>query len=203
VAGRKISISYISEICQRDTDARFGALLVTNNFGIVAGQDEEDDDSLRYRLNLKLRSTGGAAEADLRLAILNVPGIQDVQFAREAGTYTACIYGISPAVPPSLLQMVQAQIDATTAWPLTGTAINPDLIGISFSTTVTFVAGATSAEQQTALANAVRTRSLPAAHIQLFRARARTPQQLAQLLRAGDAAVHPVFLRASRLLIHI
>jgi uncharacterized phage protein gp47/JayE len=164
VTGRKISISYISKICQIApgghnfrgyTDARFGTLLVTNNFGIVAGQDEEDDDSYRYRISLKLQSTGGAAEADLRLAILNVPGIQDVVFERQAGTYTAFVYGISPAVPPSLLQMVQAQIDATTAWPLTGTAISPDLIGISFSTTVTLVAGATSAEQQTALANAV------------------------------------------------
>jgi uncharacterized phage protein gp47/JayE len=112
-----------------------------NNFGIVAGQDEEDDDSYRYRISLKLQSTGGAAEADLRLAILNVPGIQDVVFERQAGTYTAYVYGISPAVPPSLLQMVQAQIDATTAWPLTGTAVSPDLIGISFSTRVTFVAG--------------------------------------------------------------
>jgi hypothetical protein len=50
--------------------------------------------------------------------------------------------------------MVQAQINATTAWPLTGTAVSPDLIGISFSTTVTFVTGATPAEQQTAIANA-------------------------------------------------
>src|SRR6201984_3458004 len=122
----------------------------TNNFGIVSGQDEESDDNLRFRINLKLQSTGGAAEADLRLAIHNVPGIQDVVFEREAGTYTCFVYGISPAVPPSLLQMVQAQINATTAWPLTGTAVSPDLIGISFSTTVTFVAGATTAEQQTA-----------------------------------------------------
>ena len=101
-----------------------------------------------------LQSSGGAAETDLRLAILNVPGIQDVVFERQAGTYTAFIYGISPAVPPSLLQMVQAQINATTAWPLTGTAVSPDLIGISFATTLTFVAGATPAEQQTAIANA-------------------------------------------------
>jgi len=101
-----------------------------------------------------LQSSGGAAETDLRLAILNVPGIQDVVFERQAGTYTAFIYGISPAVPPSLLQMVQAQINATTAWPLTGTAVSPDLIGISFATTLTFVAGATPSEQQTAIANA-------------------------------------------------
>ena len=167
------------------TDARFGTLLVTNNFGIVAGQDEEDDDSLRYRINLKLQSTGGAAEADLRLAILNVPGIQDVQFEPEAGTYTCYVYGISAAVPPSLLQMVQAQINATTAWPLTGTAINPDLIGISFSTTVTFVAGATAAEQQAALAKAVSGPGPSPLRTYNSHARGRgTHQQLAQLLMA-------------------
>ncbi len=76
--------------------------------------------------------------------------------SREKQALTLATSTVSPpAVPPSLLQMVQAQIDATTAWPLTGTAVNPDLIGISFSTTVTFVAGATAAEQQAALAKAV------------------------------------------------
>ena len=171
------------------TDARYGTLLVTNNFGIVAGQDAEEHDNYRYRISLKLQSTGGAAETDLRLAILNVPGIQDVVFEREAGTYTCYVYGISPAVPPSLLQLVQAQINATTAWPLTGTAVSPDLIGISFSTTVTFVAGATSAEQQAAIAAAVSararitTRSLPGARIQLS-ARGRRPHQ--QLGTAAD-----------------
>ena len=128
--------------------------------------------------------TGGAAEADLRLAILNVPGIQDIVFERQAGTYTCFVYGISPAVPPSLLQMVQAQINATTAWPLTGTAVSPDLIGISLATTITFVNGATPAEQQTAIANAVSGPgpSPPRAY-NLSRARARiAPRQATRLL---------------------
>lgn len=133
------------------TNARYGSLQVTNNFGVVIGRDAETDDNYRYRISLKLQSTGGAAEADLRLAILQVPGIQDVVFSRQAGTYLAYIYAISPAVPPSLLQMVQSQINDTTAWPLTGTAVSPDLIGISLATPVTFASNINSSEQQTAI----------------------------------------------------
>lgn len=136
------------------TDFRFGSLLVTNNFGVVSGDDAEMDDDYRYRINLKLSSKNGAAEADLRLAILNVPGLQDVVFERQAGTYICYVYAVSPTVPTSTLQMVQAQMNTATAWPIVGTAVQPDLIGISLSTTVTFVAGATASQQQAAIANA-------------------------------------------------
>jgi Baseplate J-like protein len=120
-------------------DSRFSTLLVTNNFGLVGGRDEEDDDSYRFRISLKLQSRGGAAEVDLRLSVLNVPGIQDVAFQRQASSYTAYVYGISPVVPPSLLSLVQAALDERTAYPLVGTAVAPDLVGISLSTTATFV----------------------------------------------------------------
>lgn len=136
------------------TDFRFGSLLVTNNYGITVGRDSEDDDSYRYRINIKLQSKGGAAEADLRLAILIVPGIQDVVFQRQSGTYLAYIYGVSQVSSPSLLQACQTQLNNTTAFPLIGTAISPDLVGISLATTLTFLAGATAAEQQTAVAAA-------------------------------------------------
>ncbi len=90
---------------------RYGSLLVTNSYAVVGGRDEEDDDSYRYRINLRLQSRGGAAEADLRFSLLQVPGIQDLVFERNAGTFNVYVYGISPSVAPSLLQMVQAEID--------------------------------------------------------------------------------------------
>ena len=127
-------------------------MLVTNNFGVATGSDAEDDDSYRYRINLKLTSKNGAAEADLRLSILNVPGIQNVTFQRQAGTYLCYVYAVSPTVPTSTMQMVQARINAVTAFPLVGTAKNPDLVGISVQTTLTFVPGATSAQKQAATA---------------------------------------------------
>ncbi len=136
------------------TNFRYGSLLVTNNYGIVTGVDEETDTNYRYRINLKISSKNGAAESDLRLAILLVPGIQDVVFSRQAGTYLCYIYATSPTVPISVMQLVQAQMNQVTAWPLVGTAVQPDLVGISLSTTVTFVSGATSSQQSAAVANA-------------------------------------------------
>ena len=68
-------------------ESRFGSLLVTNDFGIVGGRDQEDDDSYRYRIHLKLISQSGSDEAALRFALLQVPGIQDVVFDRRAGTF--------------------------------------------------------------------------------------------------------------------
>jgi hypothetical protein len=33
-------------------ESRFGSLLVTNDFGIIGGRDQEDDESYRYRIHL-------------------------------------------------------------------------------------------------------------------------------------------------------
>lgn len=136
------------------TDSRSGSLLVTNNYGVTEGRDAEDDDSYRYRINLELQSKGGAAEGDLRLAILTVPGIQDVVFLRQAGTYTAYIYAVSQVASPGLLQACQTQLNNVTAFPLVGLAVAPDLVGISFATTLTFVAGSTPSQQQSAISSA-------------------------------------------------
>lgn len=134
--------------------ASFGSLLITNNYGVIGGRDAEDDESFRYRIRLKLQSSGGAAEVDLRAAVLQIPGVQDVVFKPLAGTYLIYIYGISPVVPPSLISLVQTALNTTTAYPLTGTAIVPDLIGISLSTTLRLRAGASISDQTAVIANA-------------------------------------------------
>src|SRR5438876_130037 len=87
------------------TDSRFGTLLVTNNFGLVGGRDAESDDDYRFRLSLKVQSSAGANEAALRLELLEIPGIQDVVFERQAGAFIVYIYGISPNVSPDLRQV--------------------------------------------------------------------------------------------------
>lgn len=154
-SGNMSAASLTSHNFQGYTDFRYGSLLVTNNFGIVSGSDAELDDNYRYRISLKLSSKNGAAEADLRLAILQVPGIQDMVFIRQAGTYICYIYAVSPLVSNGTMQMVQTQMNGATAWPIVGRAVQPDLIGISLATTLTFTSGATSSQQQTAISNAV------------------------------------------------
>lgn len=49
---------------------------------------------------------------------------------------------------------MQAEIERRTAWPLTGTALAPDLVGISLSTTVQLSGSATSADAASVLASA-------------------------------------------------
>lgn len=137
------------------TDSDFGSLLVTNNYGIVGARDQELDDDYRFRISLKLMSTSGAAEVDIRAAVLTVPGVQDIWFEPLSGTYNLYVYGISPSIPQTLLGLVQNAMGDATAFPLVGTALAPDLIGISVNTTLTLTAGTSVAEQSAVIANGV------------------------------------------------
>ena len=124
------------------TESAYGSLLVTNNYGIVGGADAELDDNYRYRIQLKLQGQNGANEAALRFQILLIPGIQDVAFEPAAGTFTCYVYGIASDGSAALLQSVQTAINNTVAFPLTGIAVAPDLVGISLTTTLTLTASA-------------------------------------------------------------
>lgn len=57
-------------------------------------------------------------------------------------------------IPPSLIQLANTSINNTAAFPITGTALTPDLIGISLSTTLSFNSGVTQADQAIALSTA-------------------------------------------------
>jgi uncharacterized phage protein gp47/JayE len=125
------------------TDARYGSLLITNLLGIISGRDAESDDDYRFRISLKIQSSGGSQLSDIEAAVLQVTGVQNVTFARLAGTFIAYVYGISPDIGASLLQNVQTVINNTVAYPNSGLAVAPDLVGISLATTVSFVPGTT------------------------------------------------------------
>src|ERR1035437_4261096 len=70
---------------------------------IDGGRDEEDDESYRYRIHLKLTSQAGSNENAIRFSLLQIPGIQDVVFDRRAGTFTCYVYAISTVAAASLL----------------------------------------------------------------------------------------------------
>jgi hypothetical protein len=78
-----------------------------------------------------------------------------VVFDRKAGTFLCYVYAITPLAADSLLSDVQSQIDDLVAFPLTGTAVNPDLVGISLSTTLPMAAGSTADDQQTAISQGI------------------------------------------------
>jgi hypothetical protein len=120
----------------------------------VGGRDTEDDESYRYRIHLKLTSPSDAAENAIRFALSQTPGIQDVVFDRRAGTFICYVYAITPVAAASTLQRVQDTIDQTVAFPITGLAINPDLVGITFSTTISLVSGTTQTDRDNAISQA-------------------------------------------------
>jgi uncharacterized phage protein gp47/JayE len=128
---------------------------VTNDYGVVGGRDDESDDNYRYRIQQKLQGRNGANEAALRFNLLQVPGIQDIVFTRLAGTFNCYVYGIAPTPAPSLLDAVQQTINDNVAFPLTGTAIAPDLVGISLVTTLAMSAGASTTDQDMVIGEAV------------------------------------------------
>ena len=136
------------------TDANYGSLLVRNNFGLAQGSEQETDDNYRYRINLWIQSGTSSNEAALRFALLSVPGIQDVVFERLAGTFQVYVYAITPVVPPSLMAMVQAQIDDNDVFPLTGLAVAPDLVGISLDTTLSLASGVSQLDQASIISSA-------------------------------------------------
>jgi hypothetical protein len=57
-------------------------------------------------------------------------------------------------ISPSLLQLASETIAATAAFPIQGTALTPDLVGISFETTLSFASGITQADQSAIIATA-------------------------------------------------
>lgn len=136
-------------------ESSFGSLLVTNSYGIVGGRDDEDDQSFQYRIYQKIRGKNGHNEAALRFALLQVPGIQDVVFERKAGTFYVYVYGIAPQTAASLLEMVQDQINENVAFPLTGLAVAPDLVGISLSTTIRVSTALSATDKEIILGNSV------------------------------------------------
>src|SRR5204862_1561314 len=72
----------------------------------------------------------------------------------KRGRLLFTLYGISPNVSPGLLQNVQDSLNDKTAYPLTGLAVAPDLVGVSLSTTVEFKAGTSAEEKSLALSAA-------------------------------------------------
>jgi hypothetical protein len=76
-------------------------------------------------------------------------------FDRRAGTFQCYVYAITTVASASVLRMVQDTIDQTVAFPLTGTAVNPDIVGITLATSISVTSGSTQTVRDTAAGQAV------------------------------------------------
>lgn len=171
-------------------DAAFGSLLVTNNFGIVTGRDEETDDSYRYRIYLKIRSNSGANEAALRFELLRIPGVQNVVFVPESGRFQVYVYSISPYTSPALIDAVQTVLNQKAAFPLTGIALSPDLVGISLATSLKVSNSYSATDQEIIVSNA---RSAAEQYINNLRIdEPLVINEIADRMRASDSRISDV-----------
>jgi hypothetical protein len=135
---------------------QYGSLLVTNDYGVIGGRDQEEDESYRYRIYLKIRAQSSVNESALRFELLQLPGIQDVVFEPYSGGFTCYVFGISPIVPPSLIALVQSTLNEKVAFPLTAVAVNPDLVGITLSTSIQYTSNVLQSERETVKFTAIR-----------------------------------------------
>jgi hypothetical protein len=129
------------------TDSASGSLLVTNTYGVTGGREVEDDESFRYRISLKMKAKPAVNEAALRYELLQLPGVQDIYFEPKAGSFYVYLYSVAPVVSPQLIASAQQIIDQYAAYPILGTVLQPDLVGISLHTTITLIPGTLPAEK--------------------------------------------------------
>ena len=135
--------------------AETGALQVVNTSSIIGGRDEEDDESYRYRIRLRLLNPSGVTEGALRYQILAIPGVQDVVFLRKAGRFDCYVYTIAIDPAPSVLRLVKETLEEAVAFPVTVHVHTPDLVGITLSTRVRLAVSLSPQEREMSTAKAV------------------------------------------------
>lgn len=94
------------------TNHNVGSLLlqVTNVRAIQNGQDIEGDDNYRYRIQNAILARQGQNETTLRMRLLELPGVRDVDIrplARGTGTVDAVIVPVDRYVTTQLLEDAQ------------------------------------------------------------------------------------------------
>jgi Baseplate J-like protein len=77
-----------------------------------------------------------------------------VVFDRHAGSFTVYVYAITPVASASLLRDVQDVINEKAAFPITGLAVTPDLVGISLVTTIRLTNTSSSVDKELVAASA-------------------------------------------------
>jgi hypothetical protein len=80
--------------------------------------------------------------------------VQDVVLSSQAGSFLVYLYGISPQIPASLIQIAQQAVNDAATFPIHGTVLTPDLIGISLSTTLSLTRGVSPSDSSSIIVNA-------------------------------------------------
>lgn len=117
-------------------DLNVDGLLVQNVAPIDTGADQETDTEFRFRISQFVRSSQGANEAAVRLAVLSAPGVADMirmPYAYGPGSFKITVIPTGNRVPLASLNRIRAALEGTVAYGVFYTVEEPRYIPVSFS----------------------------------------------------------------------
>lgn len=112
----------------------------------------ETDEDYRYRVVNQVYVVQGANLTSLRIKILQVSGVADVQFKRftnGAGSFTCYVIPESYPISNDLINKVQAEVDTTAAYGIYGEVKVSTVIPVDMDMNLIFTNQTTNAERQT------------------------------------------------------
>lgn len=115
-------------------------ITVTNEADILLAQDQENDNSLRFRISNQVFSAEKANLTAIRTAALNVPGIADaviLPFRMGIGTFHVILKAQTPTVPDSLIAAVRERLYFVKATGVSFDVRAPKETGISMEMDIT------------------------------------------------------------------
>lgn len=104
------------------------SITVTNELPITNGTDIESDNNYRIRIQNEVLRRESSNPTAIREALLEVPGVRDVQInnlARGTGTLDVLIYGYDNIVPQAIIDTCQSVLDLNVAAGISALALAP------------------------------------------------------------------------------
>ncbi len=132
------------------SDSSNNTLLVTNISGIFNGSNIEDDINYKFRISRSVLSAEASNQTAILLAALSTPGVANVILQNRfmgIGTFKLLIKSITPSVPLSLIDDVQASISQVCSLGVYPIADKPKETGMQFVLTVIYNNGVSSDDQ--------------------------------------------------------
>lgn len=114
------------------SDSLSRSLLINNSESITYGRDTESDDNYRYRIQKEKISAEAGNETSIRLALLLVPGINDIvriPYLRGIGTVDWLIQSTSPLVSEALVSIAQEVVEDKQSSGMGNIVRSPNVIG--------------------------------------------------------------------------
>lgn len=103
--------------------------------------DDEDDDNFRYRVVHATESLAKANETAVRLAVLSVDGVHDVEtkrFTRGTGSFDMYLAIEEPADNEEVIENTQEQVDKIQSFGISGNVLQPEVLMIDMEVVLTF-----------------------------------------------------------------